>query len=242
MGHLGYGYGSEFQLLRFMGRHRNLLDDEIKKQINIVGNIKWLDFEFTDLRNSLIGDKELTGLQFLNLLSFVSNEQIQSIRNEISQFKVGIMISKQSWDAIFTIADSLYLVEAKAYCEEMNTKDHERSANDNIKSFMQAQLPNVNVSCEWLRQPYQLANRLATAALLNRNGVKTKILYLFFENGYNKRQIIDKEIVIIENKDTQKSDFEDALNREMTLLGISRDTIKNLFVTPVYINANPILL
>lgn len=172
----------------------------------------------------------------------MSNEQIQSIRNEISQFKVGIMISKQSWDAIFTIADSLYLVEAKAYCEEMNTKDHERSANDNIKSFMQAQLPNVNVSCEWLRQPYQLANRLATAALLNRNGVKTKILYLFFENGYNKRQIIDKEIVIIENKDTQKSDFEDALNREMTLLGISRDTIKNLFVTPVYINANPIQL
>ena len=153
MDHLGYGYGSEFQLLRFMGRHRNLLDDEIKKQINIVGDIKWLDFEFTDLRNSLIGDKELTGLQFLNLLSFVSNEQIQSIRNEISQFKVGIMISKQSWDAIFTIADSLYLVEAKAYCEEMNTKDHERSANDNIKSFMQAQLPNVNVSCEWLRQP-----------------------------------------------------------------------------------------
>ena len=48
MGHLGYGYGSEFQLLRFMGRHRNLLDDEIKKQINIVGDIKWLDFEFTD--------------------------------------------------------------------------------------------------------------------------------------------------------------------------------------------------
>ena len=83
---------------------------------------------------------------------------------------------------------------------------------------------------------------MATAALLNRNGVKTKILYLFFENGYNKRQIIDKEIVIIENKDTQKSDFEDALNREMTLLGISRDTIKNLFVTPVYINANPIQL
>ena len=59
MGHLGYGYGSEFQLLRFMGRHRNFLDDEIKKQINIVGDIKWLDFEFTDLRNSLIGDNNL---------------------------------------------------------------------------------------------------------------------------------------------------------------------------------------
>ena len=123
MGHLGYGYGSEFQLLRFMGRHRNLLDDEIKKQINIVGDIKWLDFEFTDLRNSLIGDKELTGLQFLNLLSFVSNEQIQSIRNEISQFRVGIMISKQSWDAIFTIADSLYLVAPAPNANALATTD-----------------------------------------------------------------------------------------------------------------------
>ena len=34
------GYGSEFQLMRFLGHHRNLLENEIKKQIGVEGEIR----------------------------------------------------------------------------------------------------------------------------------------------------------------------------------------------------------
>ena len=37
MAQIGYGYGSEFQLLRFLGHHRNLLEEAIRKAI-IKGN------------------------------------------------------------------------------------------------------------------------------------------------------------------------------------------------------------
>ena len=33
MAQIGYGYGSEFQLLRFLGHHRNLLEEAIRKAI-----------------------------------------------------------------------------------------------------------------------------------------------------------------------------------------------------------------
>ena len=72
MAQIGYGYGSEFQLLRFMGRHRDLLDNEIKKQINQTGEIHWLDFGFTDLDATLIGDEEQKGLAFLESIPFAS--------------------------------------------------------------------------------------------------------------------------------------------------------------------------
>ena len=48
MGKIGYGYGSEWQLMRFLGHHRNRLDEEIKKQIGEKGDLHWLDFNFSD--------------------------------------------------------------------------------------------------------------------------------------------------------------------------------------------------
>jgi hypothetical protein len=52
MGKIGYGYGSEWQLFRMMGRHReyfdNLVKDELmrRKPINSESSIHWYDFHF----------------------------------------------------------------------------------------------------------------------------------------------------------------------------------------------------
>ena len=37
MGRMGYGYGSELHLLRWMGRHRNKFNDEVSKAIGVKG-------------------------------------------------------------------------------------------------------------------------------------------------------------------------------------------------------------
>lgn len=239
MAKIGYGYGSEFQLLRFMGRHRLLLEEIIKKSINVDGTIKWLDFEFKDLDNDFVGDKELAGVDFLNQLSFVTDETIKEINREIDNYEVRPMVSRQSWDALFTIDDTLYIVEAKAHYDEMLTKDYERASNEKILAFMKAMLPEINVTEEWLKDYYQLANRLAFSALLSKHGVKTKTMCLFFENGYQRKAIINNELRVLTDKDTSRQQFEDAMEKEMKTLGITHKNIYDIMTPSVFVDANP---
>lgn len=45
MGKIGHGYGSEWHLLRYLGRHRNLLDNAVRDATRC-GRFDWLDFGF----------------------------------------------------------------------------------------------------------------------------------------------------------------------------------------------------
>jgi len=64
MGKIGYGYGSEWHLLRFLGYHRGYLSTEVLK---ITGgkNIFWLDFRFSKAASHLNNDREFVGLNFI---------------------------------------------------------------------------------------------------------------------------------------------------------------------------------
>ena len=69
MTQIGYGYGSEFQLLRFLGHHRNDLEEAIRKAIgDSHGNFYWFDFDFADREKVISGDSEICGLSFLKKL------------------------------------------------------------------------------------------------------------------------------------------------------------------------------
>lgn len=46
MAEMALGYGSEYQLLRFLGHHRNFLNNEISEVLNTEEQIYWLDFPF----------------------------------------------------------------------------------------------------------------------------------------------------------------------------------------------------
>ena len=63
MSWIGHGYGSEWHLLRYLGRHRNLLDSAIQETIGC-GELEWLDFGF-DSRNPW-HDAEWKGMDFLS--------------------------------------------------------------------------------------------------------------------------------------------------------------------------------
>ena len=61
MAEIGLGYGSEFQLMRFLGHHRNYLNRIIQDSLKNEGVIEWLDFPVNENRCS--GDGEWKGIE-----------------------------------------------------------------------------------------------------------------------------------------------------------------------------------
>ena len=240
MAQIGYGYGSEYQLLRFLGHHRRELEKIISEQIGD-GTFEWEDFEYANPKKVISGDKELTGLDFLKRLYPFQYEKV------VEEYKTYIKKSDwQSWDAVFSHNGTLYLVEAKAHTSELSSgkEEHGDSSKELILEFFKSQFPKLDVNRGWLKDYYQLANRLATAALLNKHGIKTKVLYLYFVNGYRKR-VLEKEgrkenIYETVNLNATEEQFKNAIDAELQTLGVNHDTVSNLLAPPVFINAEPI--
>ena len=240
MAQIGYGYGSEYQLLRFLGHHRHELEKKITEQIG-QGIFDWVDFEYANPKKVLSGDKEITGLGFLEKLYPDQYLQVEA------EYKTYIKKSDwQNWDAIFTHNGILYLVEAKAHVSELSSgkEEHGDSSKELILQYFESLFRELPVSRAWLQEYYQLANRLATAALLNKHGIRTKVLYLYFVNGYRKR-VLEKEgrgekIFETVNLNATEAQFKDAIALEMRTLGINHDVVSGLLAPPVFINAEPI--
>ena len=58
MAEIGLGYGSEFQLMRFLGHHRNELYKLIHEATHTSEPIEWMDYPYENERIS--GDGELS--------------------------------------------------------------------------------------------------------------------------------------------------------------------------------------
>ena len=217
MAQMGLGYGSEFQLLRFMGRHRHELERTIidalqeKQQTINDKNFDWLDFEYSDVNKVITGDRELYGLSFLE--KKIDKGLYDKITSALQ--KAGSFISNwQHWDAVFVLDDCFYFVEAKAYPGELySTNDHGGSSKKEILNFMRENMKpyGIEVDKNWLDSYYQFANRISMMAFLNQNGLNAKAIYIYFENGYNKRQFIGKEIKTVSDKGAGKMEFDEAI-------------------------------
>ncbi len=217
MAEIGFGYGSEWHLMRFMARHRNLLEKAIRESI---GNVKkedvfeWYDFLFGE--KGIASDSELKGLSFL--------ENRKNLDGYVSGWK-----TKQSWDAVFKLNDVIYLVEAKAHIDELSdNKPHGGESTEEIKDFICKNLEKLNISInedECLGNYYQLANRLATAAFLKNNGIDSRCIYIYFINGYEKPNEI---------KNASAEMFIDEINNEKAVLGLKgghlEDLLQHVFI------------
>ena len=241
MAQIGYGYGSEYQLMRFLGHHRNQFEKIISETIG-QGEFHWEDFEYANPKEVISGDKELMGLSFLERLF---PEQYPAIKNEYEGFGINRRDSWQNWDAVFTHNGTLYLVEAKAHISELSSgnEEHGGDSKEEILRYFQEQLPHLPVSRDWLKEYYQLANRLATAALLNKHGVKTKVLYIYFVNGYRKRVVErpdgKEQIYETVNYNATEEQFKKAIEKEMSVLGINYDSTTSILSPSVFVNAEP---
>lgn len=203
MAEMALGYGSEYQLLRYLGHHRNFLDSKIKEATKSDSPIEWMDYPVDNSRDS--HDGEWTDINFLKHLPQFDFGQISKEWDEFWP-KRG-----QSWDGIFLQDGVVYVVEAKAHTKEMEQKSSATS-EESIKKIKRA-FKDVNddqskVDLWYNSKHYQLANRIAFVHFLEKKcGIKAKICYLFFLNGYliDGNKNVTDEIVF-------KQAFEDECN------------------------------
>jgi hypothetical protein len=185
MGEMGYGYGSECHLLRWMGRHRHALDKSILDKIKRVdGRIDWMDFAFHPKK--AWADAELKGLEFF------SEAQWRDLQNEWAKFWV-VGSGIHNWDAVGWLHSAtgkeLLLVEAKANtgeilsdCQATSARSLERitKALVSVQDCLGALSRN-----DWTKRYYQFANRLATLHFLKIQGVPAHLVYIYFVGDLN---------------------------------------------------------
>ena len=239
---IGYGYGSEWQLLRFMGRHRKELETKIREVIGAKGNFDWLDFEYKDRRSEITGDNELLKLDWINR-NIIDATNLDSVKNEFKRSKLKI-----NWDAIFIVDNTIFLVEAKAHKDEFESdcrskrEESKRTISDFLKKYLDGK---ADITKDLLNKHYQFVNRLATASFLQKSlqedGINAKVLYICFENGFfkqnvgkNGRKYSTKDI-----KDALEKDFRKVIDDELKALNTTREKISNIYAGEVYIDAAP---
>ena len=176
MGKLALGYGSEWHLLRLLGRHQQFLNGEIMEVIGFGADIDWLVFGFGGNGE----DKELKGLNFL------THPAYESVLRAWQEFwpQTG---QAQNWDAVGWLVGrttpELLLVEAKAHTGELLSScgagERSKLTIENAFAAVKSDL-GVPQGADWLNQYYQEANRLAVLWFLTKYGIPARFVTLCF--------------------------------------------------------------
>jgi hypothetical protein len=190
MGKIGFGYGSEWHLLRHLGYHRGYLS---QKTLCVTGghSMDWLDFDFSKENEPLKDDKEFLGLEF------IKNAPVQENWKSFWP-QTG---NSQNWDAVgkihFGNHDEWLLVEAKGHIGEIKSKCGAKPAGqqkirsafkETSQTFGNRSQPIEN----WLAPYYQYANRLAVLHFLMKEcspAVNARLLFIYFY-GENRKDAI----------------------------------------------------
>jgi len=193
MAPMGCGYGSEFHLLRYMGRYRNEFSRLVARAIQ-VEVLCWLDFQHGGKYELPIGssklslpDQELKGLEFLDAPNF------QSVLKDWEAFwpTTG---NQQNWDAVGRVRvkcqPQWLLVEAKANTNEMISSC---GATPGSPSMIQIEAAfrdtqnyfTITPGGDWTRDYYQLANRLAVLYFLRAHNIPARLLLIYFLGDKN---------------------------------------------------------
>ncbi len=180
MGRIGYGYGSEWHLLRYLGYHREYLSQKVLEIVS--GDVlKWSDFKFSDENAPLKDDREFVGLEF-------AEKNIQIMWKSFWPQAGNV----QNWDAIgqiyFGNECEWLLVEAKGHIGEINSSCGAiNTSKQKICSALKKTSNAFGNQCKpienWLAPYYQYANRLAVINFLLKEcepPVKTRLLFLYF--------------------------------------------------------------
>jgi hypothetical protein len=177
MGKIGYTYGSEWHLLRWMGRHRKKFNQKVIAAIGSAssGDLDWVDFNFS--RDGKSPDAELKGLDFVQ-----NNPGLLEAWSRFWPQGRGI----HNWDSVAWRAErEVVLVEAKAHKSEIYS-DCTASSPESIKMIsnaLRATAQSLGVANfdenHWMKRNYQLANRLAIAHFLKNNGYTPHLLFIY---------------------------------------------------------------
>lgn len=138
MGTIGYGYGSEWHLLRYLGYHRSELSRFVL-DLTQGDKLEWLDIRFSASNERLRTEQEWLRLDFLHA---------PPIQQQWSRFWPPNG-TQHHWDAVGKLSiagrQEWLLVEAKAHVEELiSTCGAESSVSrDRIRTTFEA----TRISC-----------------------------------------------------------------------------------------------
>ena len=224
MAEIGYGYGSEYQLLRMLGHHRNFLNSQIQKILGTREEIQWADYPVNDSKISL--DGEWKGIDFF----FSENkEELSKIKNSWDKYWPSSTKS-QNWDGIFKVGSTWYLVEAKAHAGEVKSQCKAESSESReliLKAFEDT-IKWLNSSSnpqDWLKDnfnSYQLANRLAFINFCRKNNIDAKLMYVSFVNGYSPKIKTDEKSI------KTAKEWNEIWKKEYTELGITQERLNGI--------------
>ncbi len=176
MAEIGNGYGSECHLLRYLGRHRELFDGIVRREIAATA-VRWLDFHFDPSRRWMDGERK--GIDFLP-----SDHPAHTAWAAFWPQRG----NPPNWDAVgvatFRTDEEWLLVEAKAHLGEM-CSDCQASEKGGLAVIRERfgelkRMLGVAAERDWLHRYYQFANRLAVLSFLTRNGVPARLLFVYF--------------------------------------------------------------
>lgn len=205
MAEMALGYGSEYQLLRYLGHHRNYLNQKICEVIG-QGEISWLDFPVDLERDSLDGE-------WKTIDCFSEEGNYAEIKAAWGKFWP-TRGNAHNWDGIFKHNGTWYFVEAKAHLKEANqeTGAGDESKKQITKAFAET-CGSDELAEKWIKSKcYQLANRLAFMYFCKKQNIPAKLLYISFLNGYETNKY--KNV-------TNQSKWDSTWEKEMDELNLS---------------------
>lgn len=256
MADMALGYGSEYQLLRALGHHRNEFFRIIQQTIGLPNDspIEWIDYPTDDFN---IKEMEINGNKYGGRISedgewcdiqgFKGQPFYDLLNQEWDKFWPVRGPRAQNWDGIFRCGDKWFLVEAKAHKEELKSSKHQPpKSSDSIAKQKSWNLRKTSFqSCidelvhadstgeKWmLSRYYQMANRLAMVWFLRRNDIKAYLVNIFFINGYIRKAFGPEDsspYPVIENKSVLSvKDWESAIKYQHKSLGLDDEKLKGI--------------
>lgn len=220
------GYGSEFHLLRMMGRHRDFLSGEVAMSLGRGIQLEWFDYPRAENRESHF-DAEYTALNFVRCIGL--DPLIENQKYSEYWPMTGTL---QSWDLVGRTNDGrIVTVEAKAHLQELKSDCKAKGKGLEIieASLMKVRSDlGIEQSGVWTREYYQMANRVFTCWYLNKiRGIPTIHVNLYFVGDQRPDSYVCPRAI---------RDWKDAVSDAHEYLGLSdeqpffRDCIKTCYV------------
>ncbi len=175
MGKIGYGYGSEWHLLRYLGYHRQVLDSALETAIGgkMVG---WLDAAINP--SAQFGYSEWKGVDFLPG-DILAKQQWLSYWPQSGNV--------QNWDAVGLMqrgpSVDWLLVEAKGHKGELKSRCAAKSREGiaKIQHALDQTREAMGISVSWSdTEYYQFCNRLAALNFLMSHNVSARLVHVYF--------------------------------------------------------------